>query len=127
MPWLREGDSFLLGFGNEHLSDKVDVIICDSPLLISIVYDKENSKALHELIMEQFNKFNNLNFYIKRSSIYQESGRRQTEEEAKELDKIVKKVLIDYSIPHTDIDIDGAAQMITDTVVDLLKKQQENK
>jgi len=87
----------------------------------------ENSKALHELIMEQFNKFNNLNFYIKRSSIYQESGRRQTEEEAKELDKIAKKVLIDYSIPHTDIDIDGAAQMITDTVVDLLKKQQENK
>ena len=39
------------------LKDKVDVIICDSPLPISIVYDKENSEPFHKLIMEQFNKF----------------------------------------------------------------------
>ena len=41
------------------LKDKVDVIICDSPLPISIVYDKENSESFHKLIMEQFNKFIN--------------------------------------------------------------------
>jgi len=105
------------------LKDKVDVIICDSPLPISIVYDKENSKAFHELIMEQFNKFNNLNFYLKRSAVYQKSGRVQTEEEAKKIDKVVEGVLIDYKIPFVTLDIDNAAKNIVDIAIDTLLKK----
>lgn len=107
------------------LKDKVDVIICDSPLPISIVYDKENSKAFHELIMEQFNKFNNLNFYLKRSAVYQKEGRLQTEEEAKKVDKVVESVLIDYKIPFMTLDIDNAANSIVEIVLDELIKQKE--
>lgn len=107
------------------LKDKVDVIICDSPLPISIVYDKENSIAFHELIMEQFNKFNNLNFYLKRSAIYQKEGRLQTEEEAKKVDKVVEGVLIDYKIPFMTLDIDNAANSIVEIVLDELIKQKE--
>ena len=125
---FRTMDDQIYIFGKQfhriwRLKDKVDVIICDSPLPISIVYDKENSKAFHELIMEQFNKFNNLNFYLKRSAVYQESGRVQTEEEAKKIDKVVEGVLIDYKIPFITLDIDNAAKDIVDIAIDTLKKK----
>lgn len=104
------------------LKDKVDVIICDSPLPISIVYDKENSEAFHTLIMEQFNKFDNYNVLLTRSGEYQKEGRVQTEEEAKEVDEIVKKVLKEYNIVHRVMPIDGAAMKITERILEELKK-----
>ena len=105
------------------LKDKVDVIICDSPLPISIVYDKENSEAFHTLIMEQFNKFDNYNILLKRSGEYQKEGRVQTEEEAKEVDEIVKKVLKSYNIVHRVMPIDGAAMKITERILEELKNK----
>lgn len=104
------------------LKDKVDVIICDSPLPISIVYDKENSDAFHALVIEQFNKFDNLNYYIKRATEYVESGRRQTEEEAKNVDKIVEDVLEKYNIQCDTVEIDGAYKKITNDVLHKLNK-----
>jgi hypothetical protein len=105
------------------LKDKVDVIICDSPLPISIVYDKENSDALHTLIMEQFNKFDNYNVLLTRSGEYQKEGRVQTEEEAKGVDEMVKKVLKDYNIVHRVMPIDGAAMKITERILEELKNK----
>jgi hypothetical protein len=105
------------------LKDKVDVIICDSPLPISIVYDKENSEAFHTLIMEQFNKFDNYNVLLTRSGEYQKEGRVQTEEEAKGVDEIVKKVLKDYNIVHRVMPIDGAAMKITERILEELKNK----
>ena len=104
------------------LKDKVDVIICDSPLPISIVYAKENSEPFHALIMEQFNKFKNLNFYLKRSANYQSEGRIQTEEEAKKIDDVVRNVLVDNKIPFVTLDIDNAANSIVEIVLDELDK-----
>lgn len=103
------------------LKDKVDVIITDSPLPISIVYDKENSQAFHQLIMEQFNKFDNLNFLLERGSEYQEAGRVQTEEEAKEVDKVVKNVLDTNNILYTTLSIDGAAKKISEIVLNIIQ------
>ena len=104
------------------LKDKVDVIICDSPLPISIVYDKENSDAFHKLIIEQFNKFENYNFLLERGGEYQTEGRVQTEEEAREVDKVVKNVLDTYGINHMTLPIEGAANKITDFVLKIIKK-----
>ena len=103
------------------LKDKVDVIITDSPLPISIVYDKENSQAFHTLIMEQFNKFTNFNFLLERGSEYQTEGRVQTEEEAKEVDNTVKRVLDENGIKYTTLPIDGAYSVITDFIMRELK------
>jgi len=129
---FRTMDDQIYIFGKQfhriwRLKDKVDVIICDSPLPISIVYDKENSEAFHELIMEQFNKFKNLNFYLKRSSEYQKEGRLQTEEEAKKIDEIVRNVLVNYKIPFMTLDIDNSAKSIVEIVVDELNKQKNEK
>ncbi len=104
------------------LKNKVDVIICDSPLPISIVYDRENSKTFHKFIMEQFNKFQNKNYYIIRSTDYQESGRVQTKEEAEKVDKIVENVLNVFNIEHKNVEIDDAAGTIINDILEILKK-----
>ena len=127
---FRTMDDQIYIFGKQfhriwRLKDKVDVIICDSPLLNSIVYDKENSKAFHELVIEQFNKFDNFNFYLKRSATYQKEGRIQTEEEARKIDKIVENVLIDYNIPFVTLDIDNASVSIVDIIMDKLNSTEK--
>ena len=119
---FRTMDDQIYIFGKQfhriwRLKDKVDVIICDSPLPISIVYDKENSEAFHTLIMEQFNKFANVNYYIERSTEYQESGRVQTKEEAEKVDKIVLDVFNKYDIKYKSINIDGASDVITNDIL----------
>lgn len=103
------------------LKDKVDVIITDAPLPASIVYDKENSENFHNLIIEQFNKFNNLNFYIKRGTNYQESGRLQSEEDAKKIDIITKNVLDKYNIDYQEVLISEASNKIVEIILNRLR------
>lgn len=126
---FRTMDDQIYIFGKQfhriwRLKDKVDVIICDSPLPISIVYDKENSKPFHELVMEQFNKFVNFNFLLERSCEYQSEGRIQTEEEAKKVDEVVKKVLDENRIDYTSLPIDEAAKHITGLIMNYLEEKQ---
>lgn len=105
------------------LKDKVDVIITDAPLPMSIAYDKENSETFHKLIMEQFRKFENYNFYLQRSTEYQKEGRVQTEEEAMKFDTIVKNVLDIYDIEYNALNIDDASETIVEKVIKLLKRK----
>lgn len=65
------------------LNNKVNVIITDSPLPLSIIYDSEKDVNFENLVMSEFNKFDNFNIIINRSTKYQIEGRYQTEEEAK--------------------------------------------
>ena len=123
---FRTMDDQIYIFGKQfhriwRLKDKVDVIICDSPLPISIVYDKENSQPFHALVMEQFNKFVNFNYLLERGVEYQSEGRVQTEEEAKEVDKTVKRVLDENNIEYKALPIDGAYQKIADEILTELK------
>jgi hypothetical protein len=72
--------------------------------------------------MEQFDKFDNYNFLLERGSDYQEAGRVQTEEEAKEVDKTVKRVLDEHRIDYTTLPIDGAAKHISGLILNALEE-----
>jgi hypothetical protein len=82
------------------LKDKVDFIITDSPLLLSIIYDKENDQNLKSLVLSSFNKFNNKIYLLKRQTEYQKDGRLQTEEEAKNIDKIIEDLLSETGVEY---------------------------
>ena len=104
------------------LNNKVQVIICDSPLPNSIVYDKEDSEPFHALVLEQFDKFNNRNFFIKRGTDYVENGRLQTLEEARKIDEKVLSILTENHIPYTTLSIDKASDTIVETILNELKE-----
>ena len=74
---------------------KVDVIVTDSPIRMGIVY--ADSPELKKAIEVEANKYKNneINVFLQRVKPYNPNGRRQTEEEAKEMDKVILKMLMD--------------------------------
>lgn len=105
------------------LDGKVDVVICDSPLINSLVYDQTKNEKFAALVLDQFERFDNLNFFIKRSTSYVVKGRVQTEDEAKKIDQQFLKVLQENKIPFEEVDKDEAIFIIVGRVLFELKKR----
>jgi hypothetical protein len=84
-------------------AQKVDVVITDSPVILSAIYSKPDDILLRSLIIEDFKKFKNLNFFISRKKEYVNEGRLQNEEQAREKDMEIKKILVDNNIEFIEI------------------------
>ena len=77
------------------IHDKVDIIITDSPLLQFLAYSEHMSNSFKNLIIDEFNQFENINIFINRNkNIYQTIGRTQTYDEAYILDQQIKVIFI---------------------------------
>jgi len=100
------------------LNGKVDVIITDSPLILSLMYGKDMSQSFKSLVLEQFHQYNNMTLFLHRSKAYNPNGRYQTEDEAKELDNVMLDLLKSNNIPYSDI---VAKPENVDTIVQMIK------
>lgn len=83
-------------------ADKVDVIITDSPLLLSIIYNDNPilGDSFNETVKNVFSSFNSMNYILSREKEYNPVGRNQTEDEAKEVDIQVKELLDSEKIAY---------------------------
>ena len=122
---FRTMDYQLYIFGKQfhkiwRLRDKVDVIITDSPLIISLYYNKEKSDEFDKLVLEQYNRFNNLMFFIERGTVYHPEGRLQTEDEAKSIDTEIKNLMEKYNIVYESVGQLEAVYKIVDIVKNYL-------
>jgi len=74
-------------FRISRLQDKVDVVITDSPILLSSFYNKDEllGKELDALVTKVFESYQNFNVYINRVKAYNPAGRFQTEAESDKL------------------------------------------
>lgn len=75
------------------LNGKVDVMVTDSPILLTSVYLDPIDELLHAIVMREFKKYNNLNFYVKRVKPYMKIGRAESKNGAKIIDCKVLKFL----------------------------------
>jgi nicotinamide riboside kinase len=106
----------------QRLLDKVDVIVTDSPILLSLIYGK-NWEALDNLTLDIHRSWDTLDIFLERNPDahpYNPLGRYQTEEEAKLLDITIKATLELYRIPFTTIKI-STAEKVAEEIVDLYK------
>lgn len=87
---------------------KVDVIITDSPLLLSIYYNKDPklTQNFNNCVMDVFNSYNNICYYVKRVKPYNPEGRFQTEKESDKDAGAIFDMLKSYNIELTTIDGD---------------------
>jgi hypothetical protein len=102
------------------LNGKVDVIVTDSPLLHSLVYDTGDNKALESLILEEHSMYDNLNIFLRRKKKYNPNGRSQTLQQAIELDNNIKHMLDMHSGGYEIID---AVPRNIKMVVKLIRKR----
>ena len=75
------------------LVGKVDVVVTDSPLLLSLLYMEHTNtcESLKKFIEDTIAKYDNYYFFLKRDHNYQQVGRIHTEEEAMDIgDKLWK-------------------------------------
>lgn len=75
------------------LKGKVDVMVTDSPILLSSVYIEPVDELFHATVMREFKKYNNFNFFIKRVKPYMKIGRAETKNGAKAIDNKVVEFL----------------------------------
>lgn len=99
------------------LKDKVEVIITDSPILLSIIYDKTKNPYFSALVLDQFNNFDNRNYFIDRDTVYNPKGRLQTEEEAKEIDKVLLDLLNECGVDYKRVDKNVAVDQIFNEIM----------
>lgn len=112
------------------LIGQVDVVITDSPIILSSYYNIVNNgnPLLKDLIYSEFMKCNNLNFFIDRVKGYNPNGRNQTEEEAikfsNEIDLMLKELKIDCThVPGNEQGVD----IIFKAIMNLVGKKYNRK
>ncbi len=89
------------------VNGKVDVIITDRPIILSVFYNNkygDKSSEFQELVLHEHNKYENLNFYINRKKAYNPNGRNQTEEESNQFGLEILNMLYEVGINCEAID-----------------------
>ena len=107
-----ENQAYIFGkqyFRISRCADQVDVIVTDSPLLLSILYnnDEDLGGTFDAVVRRVAQKYNSKNYYLKRVKDYNPAGRFQTEEESDEIATELKRLLdregVDYKVRRGDV------------------------
>lgn len=89
------------------LYNKVNYVITDSPLILGGMYDAyyNNDKHSMEFILNFIKKSNidHKYYFLSRNKPYVQAGRYETEEQAKQVDALIKTKLTEYSIPFQEV------------------------
>lgn len=101
----------------------VDVIVTDSPLPLSIIYNTNPAlgEKFNEVVLNIFNTYRNYNYYINRVKPYNPKGRNQTEAESDALGEPIKNLLAMSGIEYRTIDGDDVGyQSIINEIKEVL-------
>lgn len=91
----------------KRLVGNVEYIVCDSPLLLSIIYPElygVGDYFYFEAVRDAIDELNNIDIFLLRSGGYNTHGRIQTETEAIDLDDRILNALTDRSLDFSVMD-----------------------
>lgn len=123
---FRTLDNQIYMFGKQHhriwrILGKVDVIVTDSPMMLSLHYGKNLSSSFRQLVLEEHLKARSLNVYLERQKPYTPIGRVQTEDQARNIDKDIIEVLESNQLEYIKEVADaGVIERLADRVQELL-------
>lgn len=101
------------------LLGKVDVIVTDSPIAVGAMYTTE--KPYQDVCLYEAKKYKNTyNLFVNRFKPYNQNGRNQTEEEAKEIDRKIKAFLTDNNLEFKEIN--GTEEGYNAIVKDIIER-----
>lgn len=114
-------------FRISRVEDEVDVIVTDSPLLLSIFYNQTPilGENFDKLVYDVFNSYNNVNYLITRTKPYNPAGRMQTEEESDSLAKPMINLLTAWNVPYKNVAGETAGyDTIVEDILQIIKEQE---
>lgn len=105
---------------------QVDVIVTDSPLLLSVIYNHNPvlGNSFNQTVLDVFNSYNNLNYMLRRVKPYNPVGRSQTEAESDNIGNEIKDVLLKNSIAFQEKagDLNSSDGIVLDVLAQLNKE-----
>lgn len=120
-------------YRQDRCKDQVDVIVTDSPIPLSILYNRDPRlhECFNQTVMDVFNSFNNINYCITRAKPYNPSGRCQSESESDLLLEPMVKLLNDNNIKFTykkgdKWDYDEIVSEVMDAIKEYIDSHTEN-
>jgi molybdopterin-guanine dinucleotide biosynthesis protein len=77
------------------------VVVTDSPILLGSIYNQDASPSLHDVILTEHHKYNNLNLVMQLDDEYPYSmvGRIHSQEESKAIENRILELLSLHDIP----------------------------
>lgn len=116
----------------KQINEKVDFIVTDGPLIGGLYYNLHNPEntsnveKTQKLILDCHNAFNNINIFLRRGNFsYEKEGRLQTEDEAKEIDVILKHLFRQNNITYDVFDSSANDENIQKIVAHIIAKTQK--
>ena len=110
-------------FRISRLNDKVDVVVTDSPILLSSFYSKHDplKTELDVLVTKAFNLYENFNVFIERTKPYNPKGRFQNEQESDELANELLSFLQEHDVSFECYDgsIEGYDAIVSNVLNEL--------
>ena len=103
--------------------DQVDVIVTDSPLILSLVYNSHTERLgpnFDRLVLDLYNYYDNMTYFLNRVKRYNPTGRNQTEEESDQLAVKIRQTLLDNNCQFTEIN--GSTEGYDKIVSDVLQR-----
>jgi len=102
------------------LKGKVDLILTDSPFLLSCIYDESKDPHFKNVVVNAFKAFDTYNVYIKRMKPYVQSGRIHNYDQALNIDAETINLLKDNNIEYDTVI--GLPENVDEIVENILKK-----
>ena len=93
-------------FGEQHhrivrCINVVDYVVCDSPLLLSLIYGTHLPASFSQSCLDIFHTFDNINFFIKLDpDKYQTYGRNQSKDESLKIEENILDLLAKQRVPY---------------------------
>lgn len=89
----------------KRIEDKFQFIVTDAPIVQGLLYKPHDYfTGFEPLIVEIFKTYDNHNFFLKRTTKYDQNGRYQNEQQAIDIDGKLLDILTRHDIPFTVID-----------------------
>lgn len=109
--------------------DDVDVIVTDSPLFLGLMYNHNPALDEHfdQLVINVFNSYNNIVYFVNRVKPYNPAGRNQTEDESNIIAQQTKDLMERFNISYVEIngDSSGEEQVVSDVTAMLRQLKAE--
>ena len=93
------------------LKDKVDYIITDSPVLLSIAYrgvyeGPMYTDLIDQLALECYSMYNNINVFLNRPNAFDTTGRAQDIALSKKIDHHILSILTENNVQYSRLNVD---------------------
>lgn len=88
------------------LKGQVSVCITDSPLLIPLIFNSTEPDSFRQYVVDNWRRYHNVNFFIRRVKPYSTVGRNETKEVAEQIDQQVRTLMAELDESYQTVNGD---------------------